>query len=144
MELNQIYNCDFRENIEILDKADLIVTDPPYNINFKYNSYKDKKNEQEYMEMLSEFKNKKLAIIHYPEETMKYFIPSIGVPNEVIVWCYNSNLPRQSRLINFYNLDVNFNNVKQEYKNMKVKKLLKRLKAVLRERVFMIGLVIYN
>jgi site-specific DNA-methyltransferase (adenine-specific) len=128
MEFNKIYNCDFRENIEILDKVELIFTDPPYNINFKYNSYKDKKNEQEYMEMLSEFKNKKLAIIHYPEETMRYFIPSIGVPNEVIVWCYNSNLPRQSRLINFYNLDVNFNNVKQAYKNPKDKRIIERIK----------------
>jgi site-specific DNA-methyltransferase (adenine-specific) len=129
MDFNKIYNCDFRENIEILDKVDLIVTDPPYNINFKYNSYKDKKNEKEYMEMLSEFKNKKLAIIHYPEETMKYFVPSIGVPKEVIVWCYNSPLPRQSRLINFYNLDVNFNNVKQEYKNMKDKRIIEKIKS---------------
>jgi site-specific DNA-methyltransferase (adenine-specific) len=124
-----IINDNFLNNIDLLKKADLIATDPPYNINFKYNNYKDSMNEEEYIKMLSEFQNIPLAIIHYPEETMKYFIPALGVPNEVIVWCYNSNLPRQSRLINFYNVKVNFEKVKQAYKNPKDKRVLKLIES---------------
>jgi DNA modification methylase len=78
--------------------------------------------------MISSFKCIPSALIHYPEETMKYFVPALGVPDEVVVWCYNSNLPaRHSRLINFYNCKVDFNKVKQPYKNpndKRVKKLI--------------------
>jgi DNA modification methylase len=102
----------------IPDKSvDAVITDPPYNIGFDYSKYEDNLSDQKYINLISNFKGMPLAIIHYPEETMKYFIPALGVPNEVIVWCYNSNLSRQSRLINFYNLVPDFNKVKQAYKN---------------------------
>lgn len=118
---------DFREILSKLPKIDMCITDPPYNINFKYNTYKDNMNDEEYIEMLSEFQNIPLAIIQYPEETMKYIVPAIGIPNEVCAWCYNSNLPKQFRLINFYNCHVDFTKVKQPYKNpndKRVKKLI--------------------
>src|SRR5699024_781253 len=74
-------------------------------------------------------KNKKLAIIHYPEETMKYFIPALGVPDVVNTWCYNSNLPnRQHRLINFYNLKPDYKKVLQPFKNPNDKRKKERIK----------------
>src|SRR5699024_2948519 len=74
-------------------------------------------------------KNKKLAIIHYPEETMKYFIPALGVPDVVNTWCYNSNLPnRQHRLINFYNLKPDYKKVLQQFKNPNDKRIKERIK----------------
>ena len=129
IELNKIYNEDCLVGMKrIPDKSiDLVITDPPYNIGFKYNEYKDTKSEDEYIEMLREFQNMPLAIIHYPEETMKYIVPALGVPDEVMAWCYNSNLPKQFRLINFYNCKVDFGKVKQPYKNpsdKRVKKLI--------------------
>lgn len=129
LEVNKIYNMSFQEGLEMLPNIDMIITDPPYNINFNYNSYSDDMSEDEYIEMLCEFQNMPLAIIHYPEETMKYFVPALGIPDEVIVWCYNLNLPRQSRLINFYDCKVDFNKVKQPYKNpndKRIKKLIEK------------------
>ena len=41
-----------KENIERLmnnEKADMVFTDPPYNLGFKYNSYEDEKSESEYL-----------------------------------------------------------------------------------------------
>ncbi len=116
---------DFREAFDnnLLPHIDLIATDPPYNINFKYNSYKDSMTDEEYIEMLNYFEEYPTAIIQYPEETMKYIVPAMGVPDEVCAWCYNSNLPRQFRLINFYNTKVDFNKVKQPYKNPKDKRI---------------------
>ena len=122
----KLINNDFRKILHH-ENFDFIITDPPYNINFKYNEYNDNLSEEEYIEMLSELQGYKMAIIHYPEETMKYIVPALGVPDEVIVWCYNSNLPRQSRLINFYNCKPDFNKVKQPYKNpddKRIKKLI--------------------
>lgn len=128
METNKLYNTDFREGLKQINEPFTIVTDPPYNIGFKYNHYKDNMSDEDYTSMLGEFKDLPMAIIHYPEETMKYFVPTFGVPDEVVVWAYNSNLPnRQSRLINFYHVDVDFNKVKQPYKNpndKRVKKLI--------------------
>lgn len=116
---------DFREAFDnnLMPHIDLIATDPPYNINFKYNSYKDSMTDEEYIEMLNYFEEYPTAIIQYPEETMKYIAPAMGVPDEVCAWCYNSNLPRQFRLINFYNTKVDFNKVKQPYKNPKDKRI---------------------
>lgn len=127
LEVNKIYNSRFQDSLYDLPKIDMIVTDPPYNINFKYGEYKDSMTENEYIEMISLFKNYPLAIIHYPEETMKYFVPALGVPKEVAVWCYNSNLPKQSRLINFYNCNVDFKKVKQPYKNLNDKRIQERI-----------------
>ena len=129
LETNRIYNMRFQDGLKDIPHVDMIITDPPYNINFKYGKYEDNKSEQEYIEMISLLKDYPLAIIHYPEETMRYFVPALGAPEEVIVWCYNSNLPRQSRLINFYNCKVDFNKVKQPYKNpndKRVKKLIEK------------------
>ena len=130
MEENKIYNIDFREGLKLIDEEiGLIATDPPYNINFKYDTYSDDLTEDEYIELLCEFRNYPLAIIHYPEETMKYFVPSLGIPDEVIAWCYNSNISRQFRLINFYNCKVDFNKVKQPYKNPNDKRIRKRIES---------------
>lgn len=128
IEINKLYNMKFQDAVDNLPKIDLVVTDPPYNINFKYNKYKDNLMENEYVDMLKQLRDFPLAIIHYPEETMKYFIPAFGVPDEVMVWCYNSNLPRQSRLINFYNCNVDFKKVKQPYKNPNDKRIQERIK----------------
>lgn len=116
---------NFKEGIKNIKEPFTIVTDPPYNINFKYNQYKDKLVDSEYIELISNLRGNPMAIIHYPEESMKYFVPTFGVPDEVVVWAYNSNLPRQSRLINFYGIDVDFNKVKQPYKNPKDKRVKK-------------------
>ena len=133
MRINRIYNIDFRAGLDAMRESqivpDLILTDPPYNIGFGYSTYSDNKTYNQYVEMIGELKGYPLAIIHYPEETMKYFVPSLGVPDEVICWCYNSNLPRQHRLINFYNIIPDFKKVKQPYKNpndKRVRKLIEK------------------
>lgn len=114
--MQRLYNCDFRAIIEDLD-FDIIITDPPYNIGFDYNQYADKMTDDQYIEMLSYFQNMPCAIIQYPEEMMKYVVPALGPPDEVLAWCYNANINRHFRLINIYNAKPDFSRVKQAYKN---------------------------
>lgn len=85
----KLFNEDFRNAIHSIDEDFTVITDPPYNIGFKYNEYEDKMDDDDYIEMIAEFQQLKVAIIHYPEETMKYFVPALGVPDEVNVWAYN-------------------------------------------------------
>lgn len=123
----EIYNENFIDNIHNYKEA-TVVTDPPYNINFNYNTYSDNQSDDDYINMLSRLKNLKTCIIHYPEETMRYIVPALGVPDDVNVWCYNSNLPgRQSRLINYYGIKPDYNKVKQPYKNPNDKRIKKRI-----------------
>src|SRR5690554_5384892 len=124
LELNTIYNMDFREGLKLLRDKQVeytIITDPPYNIGYDYDEYDDTLSDDEYVELISSLKhrdNSKIAIIHYPEETMKYFVKALGVPDEVNVWAYNSNLPgRHHRLINYYGVKPDYTKVLQPYKN---------------------------
>ena len=55
MEINKIYNIDCIQGIKNIPKDiinPIIVTDPPFNIGYKYNSYNDNKTDDEYYEWL--------------------------------------------------------------------------------------------
>ena len=54
-----------------------IVTDPPFNVRYKYNSYKDNMPEDEYFEWLNSiltYFGKSFVCIHYPEALYKLAI----------------------------------------------------------------------
>ena len=113
-----ILNKDFREIIKDLDKENtLIITAPPYNVGWKYDTYKDKISENEYLELFSHFKGFKLVVIHYIEDIIKYVVPTMGVPEKVVQWVYNSNMRKQHRSIAFFNCKPDFSKVKQKPKN---------------------------
>lgn len=70
--------CDNSLNIfcrtvdEYKNKNIIIVTYPPFNINYKYNKYCDNMDEMDYFNMLSLFfKNFPSVVIHYPEQLYK-------------------------------------------------------------------------
>ena len=100
------------------EQIGLVATDPPYNIGFtRYSDYRDDLDDEDYINMIAELKRFPTAIIHYPEEMMSLIVPALGKPEEVMAWCYNQNMPRQFRLINFYNCQPDFNKIKIPYKN---------------------------
>jgi DNA modification methylase len=113
-----ILNKDFREIIKDLDKENtLIITDPPYNVGWKYDTYNDKISDDQYLELFSHFNGFKLVVIHYIEDIIKYIVPTMGVPEKVVQWVYNSNMRKQHRSIAFFNCKPDFSKVKQKPKN---------------------------
>lgn len=120
----EIINKDFRNCI--IPKG-LTITDPPYNQGYSYNQYKDKMNENEYIELLSKIPTP-CVIIHYPEETINLLPKAINVKCEqVVCWVYNSNTGKQSRLISWWGCKPDFNKVRQPYKNLNDKRIQKRI-----------------
>jgi len=114
-----IYNKNFKEIIKDLDKnKTLIITDPPYNVGWKYDSYKDNLSENEYLDLFKNFKGFKLVVIHYIEDIIKYIVPTMGVPTKCIQWVYNSNMPRNHRTIAFFNCKPDMNKVKRMPKQL--------------------------
>lgn len=123
-----IHNKDYRDIIKDLDKnKTLIITDPPYNVGWNYNTYKDKVSEDDYLKLFSYFKGFRFVVIHYIEDIIKYIVPNLGVPNKVVQWVYNSNMRKQHRSIAFFNCNPDFSRAYQPYKNpndKRVKKLI--------------------
>lgn len=118
--LNIIKDLDF-ENI-------IIVSDPPFNIGYKYNNYKDNLKKEEYYKMIKEvFKDRKSVIVHYPEQMHEISIQFGYAPLRSISWVYNSNTPKQHREIAFYNVVPNMKQVIQPYKNLKDKRIMNRI-----------------
>jgi len=113
---------------DITTSNSIIVTDPPFNIGYKYNTYKDKMRKEDYYNMLYNIiYNKMAVVIHYPEQLHELSIRLGYAPTKVVSWVYNSNNPRQHRDIAFYNVSPDFKKVGQPYKNptdKRVKKLI--------------------
>lgn len=121
---DQITLKDYRDVIKGLSKENtLIVTDPPYNVGWKYDTYKDKVSDEDYTNLFKPFKGYKLVVIHYIEDIIKYIVPTMGVPTKCVQWIYNSNMPRQHRTIAWFNCKPNFNKLTQAPKNINDKRV---------------------
>ena len=108
----------------------IIVTDPPFNIGYHYNTYKDNLNEDEYYEGLgSIIELTKSVVIHYPEQLYKLAYQIGKFPNRVISWVYNSNTAKQHRDIAFFDIEPNMKQVLQPYKNLNDKRIQERIRG---------------
>lgn len=125
--MTNLYNCKMEDVIDNI-KFDAIITDPPYNVGYHYNTYKDNLSEEEYKGLFLKMKGKckNISIMHYPVEAVKYFTSTIGVPDRVTSWVYNSNTPKQTRLIFNYG-EIYKDQVRQPYKNPNDKRIKQRI-----------------
>jgi len=115
----------------------IIVTDPPFNIGFKYDEYSDKMPEAEYYKMLADLTSlAPSVIIHRPEALHRLSIEKREAPTRVVSWVYNSNTPRQHRDIAFYGVTPDFKKVGQPYKNPNDKRIQKRIAEGKRARLY--------
>lgn len=120
----EIINKDFRD-CDI--PKGLTITDPPYNQGYAYNEYKDRMSEDDYIDLLSKIPIP-CVIIHYPEETINLLPRALKAKCEqVVCWVYNSNTGKQSRLISWWGCKPDFRKVRQEYKNLKDKRIIARI-----------------
>jgi DNA modification methylase len=130
-------------SIEELNKLDIdfskviFVSDPPFNIGYHYNTYKDRMKENEYYDFLKNvFGVNKQVIIHYPEYLYKHSF-NIGLfPEKVVSWVYNSNTGKQHRDIAFFGVKPDFRKVGQPYKNPTDKRIAKRIAEEKKARLY--------
>lgn len=130
MKENKIYNCNSYEKIkEIEDFSNIIiVTDPPYNIGYQYNSYKDSVADDEFYTKLADMiRDKKAVILMYDEMLHKLSIKLGYAPEKVISWVYNSHTPKEHRGIAFYNIKPDLSKIKQPYKNLTDKRIIQKI-----------------
>lgn len=124
-----LYRGDCMEYMRSLPDNSVIVTDPPFNIGYKYSTYKDNKDDIEYYSWLNKIINgKPSVIIHYPESMYRLAIEMGQPPQRVLSWVYNSNTKRQHRDIAFWGISPAMEKVRQPYKNPKDKRIRERIK----------------
>lgn len=133
MSESTIVMGDARDLLPTVNRAEvsLVLTDPPYNIGFRgYDVWHDALPDDEYIEMLCALQEyRKVVVIQYPEEMMRLVVPALGPPNHVSAWCYNSNIPRRFRLINYYGVVPDYSRLYQPYKNQQDKRVRELLGA---------------
>lgn len=106
----------------------VIVTDPPFNIGYHYNTYKDNLPENDYYTMLGDiFSDLPFIVIHYPEEIYKIAYQVGRFPEKVVSWVYNSNTAKQHRDIAFFDIKPDFKKYPQPYKNPNDKRIKQRI-----------------
>jgi site-specific DNA-methyltransferase (adenine-specific) len=86
IELNKIYqeDCINFMNRMIVDglSVDVIVTSPPYNINKKYHSYKDRRERKDYLSWLSDVAKTSYKIL---ENDGSFFLNVSGTPSDSLL-----------------------------------------------------------
>jgi len=116
-------------NLNSYDAGDLIITDPPYNIGYHYNGYKDKIDFEEYQSLFEPMRGHRCVIINYAEITISQIIPVLGFPLRCVAWTYPSNTGnRQWRLVSWFNCEPNFDRVRVPYKNPTDKRVMELMK----------------
>jgi len=114
--------------IKVREEKFVIVTDPPFNIGYHYNNYKDNLESEEYYEMLASiFQYSPFVVIHYPEEIYKIAFQVGEFPEKVVSWVYNSNTAKQHRDIAFFGIKPDFKQYGQPYKNPTDKRIMQRI-----------------
>lgn len=128
--MTKLYNGDCRAIIkDIKPENCIVVTDPPFNVGYHYNSYSDNMAEADYYKMLDEVLGGQFVIIHYPESIYKLAIHKRQAPEKVVSWVYNSNTGKQHRDIAFFNIKPDFSKVRQPYKNPEDKRIAERIRG---------------
>lgn len=107
-----------------------IVTDPPFNIGYHYNKYKDNMQDDKYYKFLADVLTScrsPFIVIHYAESLHRLSIVTGQPPQRSVSWVYNSNTARQHREIAFYGITPDFKKVRQPYKNPNDKRIKARI-----------------
>ena len=126
-----LYQGDCQEILKNLNLDNsILVIDPPFNMNYHYNEYKDNLKEEEYLDWLTNIIRNfdKFVVIHYPEMIFKIALKLGITPTKTVSWVYNSNTRKQHRMIAFFNVKPDFKRVKQPYKNPNDKRIKERIK----------------
>lgn len=111
---------DARELVRDVPLDAYLISDPPYNQGYHYDTYKDDLALHSYLELLRRvFSGRRSVIIHYPEESINLLprVPGLGAVQEVMAWVYPSNQAKQHRLATWWGCKPDWSRTPQPYKN---------------------------
>lgn len=124
----QLIHGNALDELPKIKESFIIVTDPPFNIGYHYNSYIDSMDEANYYNMLKNiFSFAPFVVIHYPEAIYQIALTMFKKPVKVVSWVYNSNTAKQHRDIAFFDIKPDFTKYGQPYKNPTDKRIMAKM-----------------
>ena len=124
-----IYHGDFRD-VEV-PGGGVVVTDPPYNMGYHYESYSDDLTQHEYLNLLERSmdlgENNRYVMVNYPELSTSLAVHIGHAPKKIVSWVYSANTPRQWRAVSWYFLSPDLSLSGQPYKNPTDKRVAERI-----------------
>lgn len=111
---------------EVLDGIEdpVIVTDPPFNVGYHYDGFRDRVPEDTYWSNVASIVSMAPSVVvMYPESLHRLSIELGFPPKRVVSWVYPSNTRRQHRDIAFYGIEPDFSRVRQPYRNPNDKRI---------------------
>jgi DNA modification methylase len=121
-----IINADCRDVMARLPRG-LVVTDPPYNIGYHYDGYKDNLTAEEYQELIRVACPSPCVLIHYAEDLCAVSWTLEEIPQKMVAWVYPSNTARQWRGIGWWGCKPDFKKDGQAYRNPNDKRIKERI-----------------
>lgn len=123
--ISNMSQCTINDTDARLQKyaeGELIVTDPPYNIGYRYEGeFTDRIDD--YAALFEPMRGHRVVIIHYMEQIIADIVPVLGNPSRVVSWIANSNLPRCWRAVCWWNCTPDLSKVRVPYQNMDDKRV---------------------
>lgn len=121
-----IINADSRDVMHKLPRG-LVVSDPPYNVGYHYDGYKDNLTTEEYQELIRTVCPLPCVLIHYAEDLCALSWTLEEIPEKMVAWVYPSNTARQWRGIAWWGCKPDFRKDGQPYKNPTDKRIAQRI-----------------
>lgn len=112
-----IYLGDSREILPLVRNGGVVVSDPPFNVGYHYDTYADNVEVAEYRNLLRTALTPPAVMIHYPEDSFRIATWLGEAPSKCVAWVYHANTPRQWRLISWFGLRPDFSLIRQPYRN---------------------------
>lgn len=130
-----IINADCRDVLHKLPRG-LTVTDPPYNVGYHYEGYKDNLTIEEYQELIRVACPLPCVLLHYAEDLCAVSWTLEEIPDKMVAWVYPSNTARQWRGIGWWGCKPDFDKEGQDYKNPNDKRIMERIARGERARMY--------
>lgn len=102
-----------------------VVTDPPYNIGYKYATKSDRREASKYDALLRDSLRTPSVVLAYPEVVFRAASVIGLVPSRCAAWVYPANTPRNFRLAAWFGTMGYPERVTQPYKNERDKRIRK-------------------
>ncbi len=119
-----IYHGDCREVLPEFRKA-VVISDPPYNVGYHYDGYKDRLPDEEYDNLLRSMFRPSSVILHYPRDIFRLARMLRREPDRCVSWVYHANTRYQWRMLAWFGVQPDFSRMKQPYKNTSDKRVMR-------------------
>ena len=120
-----IFHGDCREVLPTL--IGVVITDPPYNVGYHYAGGGDNRPDGDYRSLLGASLRAPSVVVCYPEIAFKVSSIIDVLPSRCAAWVYPANTPRNWRIVAWFGIDGNPEEVKQPYRNPTDRRIATRI-----------------